>query len=100
MGGYLDLSPYFDTPLLPQWDCPSGSFNYGFAQPLKLQPLTDQILVINSSDQLTVVELTLLSLMAPFEVYATVIIGQGPVCRIIIRVIFIPLALFPMSFIV
>lgn len=75
-------------------DCPSDSFNQGCAQPLKLQPPSDQILVIKSTDQLTAVELTVFSFMAPFEVNATLIIGQAPVSRIVIRVILIPLAVF------
>lgn len=53
------------------------------------------MLVIKSADQLTVVELTVFAFMAPFEVNATLIIGQGPVCRIVIRVMWFPLALFP-----
>lgn len=65
--------------LLPPSDCPSDSSNQGCARPLKLQPPTDQILVIKSTDQLTVVELTVCAFMAPFEVNATLIIGRGPV---------------------
>lgn len=81
--------------LPPPSDCPSDSSNQGCAQTLKLQPPTDHILAIISTDQLTVVELTIFAFMAPFEVNATLIIGQGPVCRIVIRVILIPLAAFP-----
>lgn len=81
--------------LPPASDCPSDSSDRGCAQPLKLQQPTDQILVIKSTDQLTVVELTAFAFMAPFEVNATLIIGQGPVCRIVIRVILILLAVFP-----
>lgn len=83
LGGHL---------LLPLSDCPDSS-NQGCAQPLKLQPPTDQILVIKSTAQLTVVELTVFAFMAPFEVNATLIIGRGPVCRIAIRVILFSLAL-------
>lgn len=90
------------------WECTvnlslgvTSSFLHGIvlltapSRPLKLQPATDQILVIKSADQLTVVELTVFAFMAPFEVNATLIIGQGPVCRIVIRVMWFPLALFP-----
>lgn len=61
--------------LLPPSDCPAP------ARPLKFQPPTDQILVIKSADQLTLVELTVLAFVAPFEVSAPLIIGRGPSCR-------------------
>lgn len=57
------------------FDCPAH------ARPLKFQPPTDQILVIKSVDQLTLVELTVLAFVAPFEVSAPLIIGRGPSCR-------------------
>ncbi|KAF3692966.1 Mitochondrial intermediate peptidase [Channa argus] len=63
-------------PMLMVEDCPSDSSNQGCAKPLKLQPPTDQILVIRSTVQLIGVELTIFVFMVPFEVTATLIIDQ------------------------
>lgn len=73
----------------------SDSSNQGCTQPLKLQSPTDQIFVIRSAVQLTVVKLTIFAFMGPFELSATLIIGQVPVSRIVIRAIFILLVVFP-----
>lgn len=59
-------------------------------RPLKLQPSTDHVLVIKSTVLFycpNSLVLTVFSLIASFQVNVTLIIGQAPVCRVVIRLI-------------
>lgn len=76
LGVYCKSPPQIYSPLGSE--CPSNCSS----QPLKLQPPTDQSLKMIST-----VLVSIFAFIIPFDVSATLFIGQSPVCKLIIRLL-------------